>query len=293
MPIDIKLEGIEDIRRLSAALEQYNAKAGACAADYKATAEEAARAVCILRGEPVAPRLPSQPISVLESAAQEASEAVYNQKSAIRVLGGALYVGGVEWVQDVARLVRDTSTAIRHLREETTPADTTRQSPLRDAVGAAVKVIQNLRDRVAARDKEVARLMDTVRRCDITHEQQAETIRAEREKIDQLRADAVQMAHRATLAESASRGHVEEIERMRGTTAARDEHIAALQLQLAAREEELKAAEAEIAKRDPLIKAIREGHVYAAFGEWVVPRSAATEPGRISIYFDAGDKKCL
>ncbi len=123
MPIDIKLEGIEDIRRLSAALEQYNAKAGACAADYKATAEEAARAVCILRGEPVAPRLPSQPISVLESAAQEASEAVYNQKSAIRVLGGALYVGGVEWVQDVARLVRDTSTAIRHLREETTPAD--------------------------------------------------------------------------------------------------------------------------------------------------------------------------
>jgi hypothetical protein len=251
-PIEVKVEGLDDIRRLSAALEQYNAARDgveklqnelnwfkgvntdllnqneAYRGQIDSARQEGSRVACILRGEPVGPRDPGQPISVLESAALEAAEAVHNEKSAVKVIGG--------------------------LRE-------------------ALKVE---RVALADRDKKIARLMDTIRRCDITHDQQAETIRAEREKIDQLMADAIQMAHRATLAESASRGHVEEIERLR---------------------EEVAAAEAEIAQRDPLIKAIREGHVYAAFSEWVIPVEGegkrAGQFREVRVTYSVDDLKCL
>ncbi len=312
-PLVLQIDGIKDIRRLSAALEQYNAKADAtqaqyeaCAADYKATreqiakmtpgAEGAERVISILRGDPVGPRDPSQPISALEAAAQEAAEAVHNQKSAIRVLGGAFYVGGVEWVQDVARLVRDAATAIRHLREETTPADTTRQSPLRDAVADTVKVIQNLRAELD--------------RARVVAAADFETIQARDKEIDALRSERGLMQHSI----DTWRGRANDLQQKIDATAPREPEvklIAALKERLAAANatiselardntelrEEVAAAEAFAAKTKPFIEAARAGHVYAAFGQWVIPEGGEGERvgnlRSIRVVYNVGDLKCL
>lgn len=61
--------------------------------------------------------------------------------------------------------------------------------------------------------------------------------------------------------------------------------------------EEIAFAEAEAAKYKPLIEAVRAGHVYAAFGEWVIPEAGtATRAGlyrEIKITYSVEDKRCL
>lgn len=328
--IAIKLEGVEDIKRLSAALETYNANRPAMQAQY------------------------AEAIALYTSATVDAKElrdelaSVHNiiKNRTMRIPGNAYKT---ELLSAVADLVD------RDVRRELEP-EGPGYAVARLQISELQAALDRARSEISQRGAEIEKLRDEADRAAKTHDDQAHTIRKQRDELEEMRrllkraqwdaSEATRIlqgkrseplnpsetlnpllrevsdvmrtltgnsATISKLQQDLTRRNVE-AEELRRAAEQRDEVIKHLhaeyhelearkqvvQFELDRAQDEIAAAEQYAAKYKPVVEAMREGAVYAAFGEWarLVSCDVTTDGNpdtvaELSGKFYGGSWKCL
>lgn len=192
-PIAVKIEGLEDMRRLSAALEQYNASSRGDATQINrieahltdargklAVLERATvRAVAILNGDPCRPPLPGEPLSVIEEAALSAK-------------------GAARRADEIGRVQRDLSEARAELDRARVVAAAdletlrSRDNQIDQMAADIAKLTSRASIAEAAnreKDKALAEAHDRIHQLEQTHDQQVGALTAARNNVDAFQRD--------------------------------------------------------------------------------------------------------
>jgi septal ring factor EnvC (AmiA/AmiB activator) len=296
-PLILQIDGIKDIRRLSAALEQYNAKAGGWGFDADRLREE-------IEQRQIYPTTKDHKPGKLEAAAHDLIKAHRDVCADYKLTLGR----ETEMRAEIAKMTPE----VEHHRK--------RRRDYENAAVANSRAVHILRgEPVGPRDPsqpisllesaavEASNLIEALREA---LKAERVTIAARDKEIDALRSERGLMQHSI----DTWRGRCNDLQQKIDAAAPREPEvklIAALKERLAAANaticelardntelrEEVAVAEAFAAKTKPFIEAARAGHVYAAFGQWVIPEEGegkrAGKYREIRVSYSVEDLKCL